>query len=96
MKRVWNKEEIKNLIATRDDAVIRGLICIYRFQTNSEQVTGYTSENNGVGFSGADSEILTSFVRFYNKNKYLSPKQLVIARKKMLKYSRQLMLVANN
>ncbi len=52
--KVWKKEEIKDLIENRNDAVIRGMLRIYDLQTESEKVFGDTHENNGIGFSGVD------------------------------------------
>ena len=93
--KVWSKDEIKGLIETRDDAVIRGMLRIYDLQTESEQVFGDTHEHNGVGFSGVDGGIMSSFVEFYNKANFLSYKQMKIARKKMLKYAGQLTMISN-
>ena len=93
--KVWTKDEIKGLIETRDDAVVRGMLRIYDLQTESEQVFGDTHENNGVGFSGVDGGIMSSFVEFYNKTNFLSYKQMKIARKKMLKYAGQLTMISN-
>ena len=89
--RTWNKADIKDLLQKNDKAVIRGLIVIYNYQTADEKATAETSHDNGMGFNGIDAEILTSFVNFYSRNGYLSQKQLGIARKKMLKYSQQLL-----
>jgi hypothetical protein len=94
--KVWTKNEIKGLIESRDDAVVRGMLRIYDLQTESEKVFGDTHANNGVGFSGVDGEIMSSFVEFYNKANFLSYKQMKIARKKMLKYAGQLTKIANN
>ena len=93
--KVWSKDEIKGLIETRDDAVIRGMLRIYNLQTESEQVFGDTHEHNGVGFSGVDGGIMSSFVEFYNKANFLSYKQMKIARKKLLKYAGQLTMISN-
>ena len=92
----WTKNEIKGLIESRDDAVVRGMLRIYDLQTESEKVFGDTHAHNGVGFSGVDGEIMSSFVEFYNKANFLSYKQMNIARKKMLKYAGQLTKIANN
>ena len=94
--KVWTKNEIKGLIESRDDAVVRGMLRIYDLQTESEKVFGDTHESNGVGFSGVDGEIMSSFVEFYNKANFLSYKQMKIARKKMLKYAGQLTNIAND
>ena len=93
--KVWTKNEIKGLIESRDDAVVRGMLRIYDLQTESEKVFGDTHESNGVGFSGVDGEIMSSFTEFYNKAGFLSKKQMVIARKKMLKYAGQLTKIVN-
>lgn len=119
----WTKEEIKaNMLdltvgphkEVRGDAwVIRGLFTILANQTPEEQMAGVTVEDNGLGFNGADAEILTSFalqaqmvvdrlsqapdpaLRAQRYSKALSPKQMEIARKKMLKYAGQLAAHAN-
>ena len=79
--KVWTKDEIKGLIESRDDAVVRGMLRIYGLQTESEQVFGDTHEHNGVGFSGVDGGIMSSFTEFYNKAGFLSSKQMKIAKK---------------
>ena len=93
--KVWKKEEIKDLIENRNDAVIRGMLRIYDLQTESEQVFGDTHEHNGVGFSGVDGGIMSSFSEFYDKTGFLTSKQMKIARKKMLKYAGQLTKISN-
>ena len=93
--KVWTKDEIKGLIVNRDDAVIKGMLRIYDLQTESEKVFGDTHEHNGVGFSGVDGEIMSSFSEFVNKAGFLTYKQMKIARKKMLKYASQLTKIAN-
>lgn len=93
--KTWTVDEIRDLLNTRDDAVIRGMIRIYHYQTAQEQYVGETRECNGVGFNGFDSEFLSSLCEQVKKGRSLSPKQIFAARRKMLKYSRQLMKVAN-
>lgn len=95
MSRVWTKDEIKNLIQTNDRMVALSLKQLYNYQTECERATHETSENNGVGFNGVDAPILTSFAVFYMERGYLSPKQIEIARKKLIKYSGQLTKIAN-
>ena len=86
----WTKEDIKSLLSRNDKAVKKALFIIYNYQTDSEKSTEETLEHNGVGFNGADALILTSFV---NQLKYreLSEKQMIILRKKMIKYSGQIL-----
>lgn len=97
----WTKDSIRAGLLNNDAWVLRGLVVLYDRQTLAEQQTHQTKENNKVGFSAFDAEILTSFakqVSSWDKNKYrtpLSPKQLEVARKKILKYSGQLAKIAN-
>lgn len=93
--KVWKKEDIRQLLETRQDAVIRGMLVIYERQTADEQDSEYTIEANGVGYSGVHAEIMTSLSKFYLKNNFLSPKQMKIAKKIILKYTRQLAEEAN-
>lgn len=95
MDKAWSVEEIRNRLATNDKWLERGLVAIYRFQTESEKNLGATVEDNGVGFNGVDSVILTSFAQQLSHRGFLTPKQREIARKKMLKYARQLTKIAN-
>lgn len=94
-KKIWTIDEIRELLKSNDNAVIRGLLTIYAFQTYTEQETENTSEHNGVGFTGVDGGILSSFAKGYKKYGKLSVKQMAIARNKMPKYAKQLTRVAN-
>ncbi len=95
MARVWTVEEIKTLILTNDKMVARSVVVLYERQTASEQAAQETHERNGVGFNGVDASILSSFAEFYKSRGYLSVKQTAIARKKLGKYARQLVSIAN-
>lgn len=93
--KIWTKDEMKNILNKYDDQVAKAILKLYNYQTADEQICSETKENNGVGFNGADAEILSSFARFYAKTGYLSPKQMIIARKKIMKYAGQLCKIAN-
>ena len=88
-------EYVKEKLANNDHWAIHAMLKIFEYQTAGEQVTGTTRELNGVGFGGADAEILSSFVRFYNKHKYLSKKQMKILHHKIKKYHRQIIQVSD-
>lgn len=75
---------------------IRGLVVIYSYQTAAEQQNNATCHDNGVGFTGVDAAILSSFAQQVNKGRTLSPKQMAIVCKKMPKYARQLWMIAAN
>lgn len=95
MARVWTEDEIKNLIQTNDKVLYGALRKIYAEQTTDEQAEGQTNHRNGVGFNGVDAPILSSFAEFLKKTGFLTPKQKVIARKKLIKYTKQLTKLAN-
>ena len=77
-----------------DGFVGRAVYALFERQTNEEQNADMTVHQNGVGFSGCDAEILSSFAKFWKKTGFLTPKQLVLARKKLGKYRRQLAEIA--
>ena len=91
----WTKEEIKERMRVSDQWLIRGLLAIYKYQTEAEQSDDATLEDNGVGFNGVDAFILSQFARQFQTRGFLSPKQILVARKKMLKYAGQLATIAN-
>ena len=96
VKRVWTMDEIANLIQNNDTVLYRALNKLFECQTEDEKNSYDTHESNGVGFNGVDAPILTSFAEFYRQRGYLSDKQKAIARKKLVKYKRQLTNLANN
>ena len=86
---VMIKTHIKNQLATNPAWAIRALVKIYERQTADEQCSGITKEDNGVGFSGVDANILSSFATQVNNGRNLSPKQMAIVFKKMPRYWKQ-------
>lgn len=94
-KKVWTAEEIKQLVQTNDTVLYKGLLKLYECQTADEQAEGDTKEHNGIGFNGVDAPILTSFSEFLNRTGFLTPKQRSLARKKLVKYTGQLVKLAN-
>ena len=94
-KKIWKKEEIKEMLQTNDNAVLRGIVVIYSLQTEDEKKAGETIEHNGVGFSGFDAEFMSSLAKFILSRGYLTDKQLEYGRRKIMKYAGQLAKVAN-
>jgi hypothetical protein len=93
--KVWSKEKLKELLQTSDEMVRRGLLVVFALQTSDEKRDENTRYLNGVGFNGTDSVILSSFARQLKEKGYLSPKQIALARKKLIKYASQMAKVAN-
>lgn len=92
-------ETVKEKLATDQRWLERGILAIYRYQTEHEKVRGTTIEYNGVGFNGCDGVILSSFAEWLTKSwkpegQRLTFKQAALARKKMAKYAGQLVRIA--
>ncbi len=82
---------LREMLACEVRWAIKGLVTIYKYQTDDEQRVGDTCEHNGVGFTGADGEILSSFAEQVNAKRFKgSEKQMNILFKKMPKYAKQL------
>lgn len=95
VKKVWEEEELKDLVQTNDKVLYGALKRLYECQTADEQSIGETRVRNGMGFNGADSRILSSMAEFLKKTGFLTPKQKVVVRKKLIKYTKQLTKLAN-
>lgn len=94
-QKVWDKTAIQDLLMESDRAVLRAVTAIYSLQTESEKLSHMTSVDNKVGFSAFDADILSSFAEQIKYRGGLSVKQMAIARNKMKRYWRQLVLIAN-
>lgn len=91
----WTKDQILHLLDTNPNAIPRAVVTIYNLQTDDEKVDETTTHSNGVGFNGVDAHILSSFAKFYLRTGFLTPKQRVIADRKIRKYAGQLVKIAN-
>jgi hypothetical protein len=92
---MWKKNMIKDLLLFSDVAVMKAILRIYELQTKDEQETNTCHNNNKVGFNGVDAELLSSFAKQILSGRKLSEKQMLYARKKIIKYSSQLTKIAN-
>jgi len=96
-----NRDYIVQLLETNDRAVGRALLVLLSNQTATEVAMETTSVDNGKGFTGFDGKIGTNMAKFYQRNGYLSPKQIAFWRKRdkrghmrIAKYWRQLIAAA--
>lgn len=89
-----NKEEMVSLLREqiRSDKFTawKALARIYENQTDDEKSSEFTKYDNGVGFSGADSEFLSSLAKQLIQWGSLSDKQTAVLYRLMPKYARQL------
>lgn len=74
---------------------IKALLWLYKYQTEEERLNYATQNLNGVGFTGPDASLLTSFAKQVIEKYYLSDKQMEILRRKMKKYENQMTRIAN-
>jgi len=85
---IFLKEQLK----TNEAWALRALERIHsENQTSQEQACQTVVEDNGIGFTGCDGNLLSSFADQYKRRKSLSPKQMDIVLKKMPKYWRQVL-----
>lgn len=89
------KEFVKKKLSTDPKWAQHALLKIYEFQTQEEQRVKNTIYHNGVGFTGTDGRILTSFAKQLLKKHTLSEKQMAIVFKKMPKYWIQVVKISD-
>ena len=89
------RDYVKHKLSTDPLWATRALIRIYDFQTNEEQASDQTIDHNGVGFSGTDGEIFSSFAKQFERRGSLSDKQMYLVFKKMPKYWHQIVRLSN-
>lgn len=77
------KSEITQLLLTNDKAVCRALVVLNDRQTYDEQRSENTKHLNGRGFRPCHAHMGTSMAKFYQRNGYLSPRQIGYWRVKM-------------
>lgn len=70
------KENIVNLLKTNDKAIGRALVVLKNRQTYDEQSAQTTKHHNNKGFRPCHARMGTSMANFFEKNGYLSPKQI--------------------
>ena len=73
--------DIVNLLRSNDKAIARALLVLKARQTEDEQRSETTRHQNGRGFRPCHARMGVSMAKFYERNGYLSPKQLAYWRK---------------
>jgi hypothetical protein len=89
---------IRQLLLTNDKAVVRACMALYQRQLSDEQACGQTRHKNGIGFSNADASPLSHIAKmaehFDVSSAWLTAAKLADARKRVLKYTGQLLQIA--
>jgi hypothetical protein len=89
----WTKDKVVELLNRNNGAVERAIIAIYNRQTSDEQSDGETKHSNGMGFSGAHSQLGTYYAKWILSGRHLNGSHLDKARKIVLRYTTQLLEV---
>jgi len=89
------REYLRGQLETNPKWAKVALLRIYDNQTEEEQRCRDTAEANGIGFSGVDGMILSSFAIQLHTKKYLSPRQMIILMSKMKRYWRQILEITD-
>ena len=95
VKKELIKKFLKHRLGTSKKWSQHALLKIYEYQTREEQEIQRTHDHNGVGFTGVDGEILSSFAEQLKRRGDLSEKQMAIVYKKMPKYWHQVMMISD-
>lgn len=83
------KAYVKGKLSTNDEWAKKALLLIMTKQLPEEQRSDRTVFDNGMGFTGVDAPILTSFAKQLRDRKFLSLKQMTILKKMIAKYWQQ-------
>jgi hypothetical protein len=89
------KEFLQRMLSTNERWAKSALLKIYDNQTEDEQQAESTSQLNGIGFTGSDGQILSSFAKQLNTKQYLSVRQVEILMPKMKKYWKQILTISD-
>lgn len=76
-----DRNYITRLLETNDKAVARALLVLNARQTSDEQASQHTKHHNSRGFRPCHARMGTSMAKFYERNGYLSSKQIAYWRK---------------
>lgn len=81
---------VRAMLRTNRNWTQRAIVRLHERQTADEQASGMTKDDNGIGFSGIDAKILSSFAQQIEDGRTLSPNQMRIAIKRVPRYARQI------
>lgn len=82
------------MLITSDKYLDKAIVEIYKLQTDEEKYKGQSVEENNLGFSKVDAEVLSKIARKLIEGKELTAGERARARNKMLKYWRQLLYLS--
>lgn len=89
--KTWDREAIQALLESSDTAVCRAILQLWNRQMPSEQSTHSAIIHNDQGFNAADAPVLSPLARRLSDGRQLSPAEIMLARPRLMKYTRQLL-----
>jgi hypothetical protein len=89
-------QKVKELMFRSPEFVVKSLLTLYGMQTGAEQQGRTTQELNRLGFNKFDADVLSDISQRYYKFRYLTDKQILLIRKKIIKYRKQLASLHNS
>lgn len=92
---MWTKEIIQEKLRSNNLWLERAIVALFKYQTAQEQMIEQAITENNVGFNKPDSRRLSYYAKWINSGRHLTGPHIEIARKKVLKYSGQLVQIAN-
>ena len=94
MSKTWTPDEIKALLDRSAEAVERGVVAIYKRQTEDERDAAETKHSNRIGFSAFHAHRGTYYARWILSGRHLSGSHVERARKLVRHYAGQLYQIA--
>lgn len=91
----WDSDKIRTLLLSDSQFLIRAAKKVFQYQTDFEKQNEITQNTNNVGFNCFDAKTLTSLIKFHESKGFLTEKQILVMKKKMTKYSGQIVRIIN-
>lgn len=89
-RRPTTKDELLERINSDANWVAGALMALYQKQTMEEQAVKGTWHQNNAGFNAVDAGVLTDIAQYYERNGYLTDRQINFVRRLLRKYLAQL------
>ena len=86
---VWTVQDVRNLLLTDDEAIVKALLLINERQTADEQAAQQTRYLNHRGFRSCHGKF-SGYVAYYKHFGKLTEKQMIVLRRSMYMYAGQI------
>lgn len=93
---MWTEEQMKELLRTNKQAVLRAIIVLYNRQTELEKQFKESNVVNGMGYNCKDSWYMSTLAKQLIEYGKIANEDFWKARWRLRKYTKQLVEIANN